>query len=127
MTEQLKETLCYETKHAAKVLDAGEMQAAQMYAEGYKRFLNNAKTEREAVTVAVALAEQHGFRPFDPADTFKAGDKVYLNNRGKSLILAVIGEKPLSEGVNFQSMEAVSSQTPVCSSPRFSVPISGCS
>ncbi len=100
MTEQLREALCYETKHAVKVLDASELQAAQMYAEGYKRFLNNAKTEREAVAVSVALAEQHGFRAFDPAVQYNAGDKVYVNNRGKSLILAVIGEKPLAEGVS---------------------------
>ena len=100
MTDRLRENLCYETKHAVKALDAAEIQAAQMYAEGYKRFLNNAKTEREAVSVAVALAEQHGFRPFDPADSFKAGDKVYVNNRGKALILAVIGEKPLADGVS---------------------------
>lgn len=100
MSDKLRETLCYETQHAVNALDTAELQAAQMYAEGYKRFLDNAKTEREAVKVAVALAEQHGFRAFDPADSFKAGDKVYLNNRGKSLILAVVGEKPLCEGVS---------------------------
>lgn len=100
MTDQLREALCYETKHAVKVIDDSELQAAQMYAEGYKRFLNNAKTEREAVTVSVALAEQHGFYPFDATKPLKAGDKVYVNNRGKSMILAVIGEKPLAEGVS---------------------------
>ena len=30
--------------------------------------------------------------------SLKAGDKVYQNNRGKALMLAVIGKKPLSEG-----------------------------
>lgn len=100
MSDAVREALCFETKHAAKVLDDGELQAAQMYAEGYKRFLNNAKTEREAVTVAVALAQQHGFRPFDRKEALKAGDKIYVDNRGKSLILAVIGEKPLDEGVS---------------------------
>jgi len=100
MTDTLREALCYETKHAAKVLADSEMQAAQMYAEGYKRFLNDAKTEREVVDVAVALAEKHGFRPFDRNASLKAGDKIYVNNRGKALVLAVIGEKPLEEGVS---------------------------
>ncbi len=100
MTDALKETLCYETRHAAKVLADSELQAVQTYAQGYKRFLNNAKTEREAVEVAVALAEQYGFRAFDRKAALKAGDKIYVNNRGKSLILAVIGEKPLEEGLS---------------------------
>ncbi len=61
-------------------------------------WLNEARTEREAVRSAVAMAEERGFVPYVPGMALKAGDKVYRNNRGKALMLAVIGKKPLSEG-----------------------------
>ena len=51
------------------------------------------------MTASIKLAEEKGFVPFDPNKQYKAGDKVYLNNRGKSLIVSVIGKKPVSEGV----------------------------
>ena len=60
--------------------------------EGYKKFLDDAKTEREAVKAAIALAEEQGFVPYVRVWPLKAGDKVYCSNRGKSLLLAVIGE-----------------------------------
>lgn len=100
MTEQLRETLTFSTKNGAAALDAEVLKAAQGYADGYKAFLDNAKTEREAVQTAVAFATELGFKPFDRKASLKAGDKVYLVNRGKALILAVIGEKPIEEGVS---------------------------
>ena len=92
--------LCFSTKNGAKTLTAREIGAADAYCEPYKAFLDAAKTEREAVSAAITLAEQQGFRPFDRTAALRAGDKVYVNNRGKALILAVIGEKPLEEGVS---------------------------
>ena len=59
-----------------------------------------AKTEREAVIESVRLAEENGFVPFDASQPLKAGDRVYAVNRGKALILAVIGEKPIEAGVS---------------------------
>lgn len=49
---------------------------------------------------AVELAEARGFRPFDRKAPLKAGDKVYVNNRGKALLLAVIGTRPITDGVS---------------------------
>ncbi len=99
-TEQLKEKLLFSTQNGGAVLSAEEIQAADNYAEDYKTFLDNAKTEGEAVKIAIELAKAHGFKPYDRTSTLKAGDKVYVDNRGKALILAVIGEKPLSEGTS---------------------------
>ncbi len=99
-TEQLREQLSYQPKNAYRVLSEDEIQAAEVYSEGYKHFLNQAKTEREAVNEAVRMAEERGFVPFDRNAPLKAGDRVYYNNRGKALILAVIGEKPIDEGVS---------------------------
>src|SRR5574344_809150 len=68
------------------------------FCDGYCKFLNASKTEREAVKYAVKAAEDKGFVEYKPGMTLKAGDKVYSNNRGKALILAVIGTEPLEKG-----------------------------
>ena len=48
----------------------------------------------------IELAEKQGFVEFKPGMPLKAGDKVYCNNRGKGIMLAVIGSEPLSKGAN---------------------------
>ena len=98
--ENLKKNLFYTPKHAAQVMTAEQIADADEYGEEYKQFLNTAKTEREAVSEAVRLAEEAGFVPFDRTARLKPGDKVYLNNRGKSLLLAVIGTRPITDGVS---------------------------
>ena len=70
------------------------------FAEGYKSFITSAKTEREQVTNSIALAEKYGYKNLDTVKEVKAGDKVYINNRGKSLCLFVVGEKSEIEGIN---------------------------
>ncbi len=69
------------------------------YAEGYARFLDAAKTEREAVIEGVAMLEAKGFRPYTFGMPVKAGDKLYYNNRGKSLYAFRMGSAPLTEGI----------------------------
>ncbi len=68
------------------------------YCDGYKSFLNAAKTEREAVDEVIRLAEAKGFVPFTRGMTVKPGDKLYRVNRGKAVTLAVVGEKSLADG-----------------------------
>ena len=97
---KLKEELFYKPKEAAKEMNAEEIRTADAYAEEYKVFLDKAKTEREAVREAIARAEKAGFVPFDRTKPLKAGDRVYYNNRGKALLLAVIGTRPITEGVS---------------------------
>ncbi len=99
LAEQRREQWGYQQLNGGKVLTAEEIAAADTYCEGYKHFLDRAKTEREAVIAAVAMAEENGFSPFDPDRSYAPGDKIYYNNRGKSLILAVIGTRPIKEGV----------------------------
>lgn len=62
------------------------------YAEGYKTFLDNAKTEREAVKFAVSMLEAKGYKAFCFGDELTVGGKYYLNNRGKSICAFRIGE-----------------------------------
>ncbi len=97
--ELLKEKLSYKPENGAKSLSLDEIAAADAYCEGYKAFLDKAKTEREAVTAVLAMVKDAGFVPFEAGMPLKAGDKVYVNNRGKALLLAVIGERPITDGV----------------------------
>lgn len=99
----LKEKLFYDPKHAAEIISDEEMKNADSFCEEYKSFLDKAKTEREAVKYVEAKAVKNGFVPFDRDKKYQAGDKVYLNNRGKAIILAVIGKKSLSEGTRLSA------------------------
>ena len=90
--------LFYEQKNGYDLIDTKERLKMEAYCEDYKAFLDAAKTEREAVREAIRLAEAAGFVPLVPGMALKAGDRVYHNNRGKSLLLAVIGERGLEQG-----------------------------
>ena len=96
--DELRQKLFYEQKNGYDLIDTAERLAVEDYCRGYMAFLNEARMEREAVAKAAALAEERGFVPFEAGMELKPGMKVYQSNRGKSLHLAVIGEKPLSEG-----------------------------
>lgn len=97
--KELAKKLLSDRSHGAAKVGTKELEKADKFAEGYKSFMNAAKTERETVSWAVKAAEEAGFVPFDPAKKYKAGDKVYYNNRGKAMCLAVIGKKGAKEGV----------------------------
>ena len=97
--QSLKEKLFYQRKHAAMRLSEEELQACQEFCEEYKFFMNTAKTEREINTFMTDFLQKQGYQPFHSGMTLHAGDKVYLNNRGKSVIMATIGKKDIREGV----------------------------
>ena len=96
--KERKEFLFYTPKHASNMLSETETEAADSFCEGYMSFLDAAKTEREAVSRAVELAEMNGFTPYAPGKAYAPGAKIYYNNRGKAIILAVIGQTGLSDG-----------------------------
>ena len=70
------------------------------FAEGYKTFLSNSKTEREVTASSIEIARAHGFKDLNEVESLKAGDRVYVNNRDKGLCLYVIGEEDLVNGMN---------------------------
>lgn len=99
--KSLKKALFNEFPNAAAKFSDAEIKTAYAYAEGYKAFLNNSRTERECVINAVNQLEEAGFVPFDKNKEggYKAGDKIYKIQRGKALIAAVIGSEALENGV----------------------------
>ena len=97
--EEMKEKLFYNPKHASCVINEGETEIADGFCEGYKAFLDKAKTEREAASEIIALAKANGYVEFIPGEKYSAGEKIYYNNRGKSVILCVIGKRSIIDGV----------------------------
>ena len=93
-----KDRLFYQRKNGYEIIDEKEKKDMEAYCSDYMRFLNGARTEREAVRDGIALAEKKGFKPYETGMALESGDKVYFSNRGKSLMLAVIGRKSLAEG-----------------------------
>ena len=94
----LKEQLFSRRRNGFDRMDAAERGAMESYCTDYKAFLDTGKTERLCAAEVIRLAEQAGYRPYVRDTAVKAGDKVYLCNRGKSVLLAHIGEKSLAEG-----------------------------
>lgn len=97
--KEWKEKLLYRPKNGWERLPDNQEAAVEAYCEGYKAFLNTGKTERECVTEGIALAREHGFKPYTRGMALQAGDKVYYSNRGKMLLLAVIGQESMEKGV----------------------------
>lgn len=93
------EDLFYDKKAGFDRLTRSDKTAMQTYAEGYKAFLDEGKTERDAVTELVRMAESKGFRAYTRGEAFAAGDRLYRVNRNKGVTLAVIGKKSLKDGV----------------------------
>ena len=71
---------------------------ANKFCEGYKAFLA-CKTEREAVAYAIPILKKHKYTEYVPGKKYKAGQKFYMCNRGKDLIMCTKGKRPVSEGI----------------------------
>ena len=98
--EELKEQLLVSNKNGYTKLTPEQREEMNAYCKRYAAFMDACKTEREATAWTVEVAEKHGFKAIVPGMELKPGDKVYKNNRGKSILLAVIGSESLNEGAN---------------------------
>ena len=99
-TEELRQSLLRNPKNGYTQLSAQQREEMEAYCKRYMAFMDACKTEREATTWTVATCEAHGFKEVKPGMELKPGDKVYYNNRGKSIIVAVIGSESLYWGAN---------------------------
>ncbi len=77
-----------------------ELNDLMKFADGYKEFITSCKTERECASYIINKASKAGFQNLDDVSSLKSGDKVYVNNRGKSVVLFIIGEENIKNGIN---------------------------
>lgn len=91
-------------KTAWEKYDDQKMAALRKFNEGYKKFISECKTERECVVESIRIAESYGYTDLrnwiQEGKQLQAGDKVYINNMGKALVLFHIGKQPLEMGLN---------------------------
>lgn len=89
----------------------------------YRAFLDNGKTERECVTEVVKLAEAKGYTSLEDkiacGEALKAGDKVYSNWMGKSIMLFIIGKAPMEKGINILGAHIDSPRMDVKQNPLY--------
>ena len=83
--------LTYKRQNIYAIADEAERKRIAEYCEGYKKFLDNGKTERETVDETVKMVEAAGYKPYTLGDKINKGDKLYLNNRGKALFILRAG------------------------------------
>ena len=93
-----KDILFYKKKSFYEQFGEKELTAAFDYARGYASYLDDAKTEREAVERSIADAEKNGFVPYALGMKVEVGGKYYYNNRGKNLFLFTVGRESLEKG-----------------------------
>ena len=93
-----------ERKNAWKKYSDEDKNNVFTFADEYKTFISECKTERECVKEGVRLLKEAGYADLKDviADnrTLKAGDKVYAVNMNKALVAFNIGEEPISAGMN---------------------------
>ena len=74
------------------------------FAEDYRKFLSACKTERECTSFFEAKAKEAGYQLLEDAikekKSLKPGDKVYVNQMGKSIAMFIIGKESLEKGMN---------------------------
>lgn len=92
--------LVYHKKNIYESSSEEELKKIFDFAEGYKSFLNNCKTERECCSQVIEEAKANGFSEFHFGDKLKSGDKRYFINRDKGVILFKIGKNRIErEGI----------------------------
>ncbi len=97
--ELLKEELFLNRKNGRQISDEAVLNAADEFSVGYKEYLDAAKTEREAVKKAIEIAKKAGFEEYKNDKKYVAGDRYYVNNRGKTLALVNVGKLSSENGV----------------------------
>jgi len=94
--------LTHEFKNAWKNLKDGDMDALMSYSKEYMDFLDNGKTERRCVVEIIKKAKEEGYISLEEAlenKNIKSGSKIYASNKGKGVVLFVIGQNEIEKGM----------------------------
>ncbi len=97
--DELEEKLVYKPKFIWNEVDAKKKKEIFAFAEEYKKFMSEIKTEREFVKRAKEMVEKAGFVPIEKAKG-KAGERLYFINRNKAVALIILGKKDIVKGSN---------------------------
>ena len=100
MEEKLSDKLFNKKKVGWEDVSPEEKNEIFAFCDGYMKFLNKAKTEREFIAQAKIKAEENGYRDISEFDSLNVGDKVYFINRDKSMYLAIIGSEKIENGMH---------------------------
>lgn len=102
--KKIKEQLASDRRLVWDRLSPVEREEVFKFADDYKKFLDAAKTEREGVEEIVRQAGEAGFVSLEEilakGKKIRPGNKIYTQNRGKNVALAVIGKEPMWHGIN---------------------------
>lgn len=115
----VKETLAYKKKNFYEIASKEEIAACNEYAKGYMKYLDAAKTEREAVEEAIKIIESYGYVPYRLGAPVKAGDKLYFNNRGKNLFVIRVGTESLENGIRISASHVDSPRLDLKPNPTY--------
>ncbi|MBR5071569.1 MAG: aminopeptidase [Oscillospiraceae bacterium] len=97
--QQLADELFAKNESAIKSYGKENKKEIEAYSRGYMDFMNRSKTEREFARNAAGYLRDRGFSEFEPGKKYSAGDRVYWLNHNKSLVAAVVGTRPLEDGL----------------------------
>ena len=114
--KEYAEKLLYTPEYAAdKQADVKEKAAA--FAEGYKKFMDSAKTEREAAVVSEQMLLAAGYKAFEPKKAYAPGEKVYFIQENKAVVAATIGQKPMKRASVWSSPHRLPPSGPASQPP----------
>jgi aspartyl aminopeptidase len=85
-------------KSAWLLLTSPERVQVQDFSEDYKNYLNVARSALGSTREVIRRARTAGFSEFTKPEQAKPGARLFIPNRGRSLILAVIGADPIIDG-----------------------------
>ncbi len=97
--KEIEKRLGYKNVDAWTKISDEEKEKVSQFGEDYKDFMTKCKTERETAEKIIEIAEKNGFINIEKVTNLKPGSKVYYNNKGKSVVLAVIGKESMQKGI----------------------------
>lgn len=92
----LEEKLLLTKKNAWDVIPDSEMKNIEKYMSQYRRYLDDAKTEREAVDASIAILKESGFTDIRESKDTK---KIYYNHHDRAVGVYRQGKVPVQNGL----------------------------
>ncbi|MCL2380048.1 MAG: aminopeptidase [Treponema sp.] len=117
--QRLADKLFFAAKNCWEAIDEKTEKEVEAFARSYRKMLDRGKTEREFSAASVELLRKEGFIDLEKIKEIKPGAKVVQHIRGKALVAAVVGKRPLAEGVNILGAHVDSPRLDLKQSPLY--------